>query len=546
MLKNKNLSEKNFFLLILFISFLPILSIFLTPKLLHTHDGLVHLPRIAEYFKSLSDFQFPVRWAGNLNYGYGMPLFNFIYHTPYFLSSIFIFLGFDLINSFKIVLSLSFVLSGFFMFLFSKAFFLDSRKAFLVTVFYQFAPFRLVEVLIRGSFGEVYTYAFFPLLLYGLVLLNKKLSFKNVAIISFASFFLIISHNALSLSFFSVALLFSLILLNKNLIWQVISLGIGLLMSSFYWIPAILEHKFTYGDVFMQKLYLSHFPPILNFFIPNFTNSKMLEIEGISVQFGFFHVIALSLSLLLIIKNKIDRRTKSIFIFSLLIVFLSLFLMQPISKFLWEKISLLRQFQFPWRLLGIVSFATSLLSVSFLNLSFFKRKIVFWSFIFLVIISTAFYWKPSLGYDEIDSNYYWNFPLTTTYFGETDLIWSEGPQGSYPKKEVDVIGGKAIIENYVKKSKKHTFVINAKTDAQIVDHTQYFPGWRVYANGKTIPVEFQDINWRGQITFYVPKGISEIKVVFEESKIRLAADLISVFGVLVIFGLGLSKRIYEV
>ena len=93
------------YFLVVVISFLPLFSFFITTDLIHTHDGLVHLPRIAAYYKALSDGQIPIRWAGDLNYGYGMPLFNFMYQVPYLIASIFVMLGLGLVNSFKITLS---------------------------------------------------------------------------------------------------------------------------------------------------------------------------------------------------------------------------------------------------------------------------------------------------------------------------------------------------------------------------------------------------------------------------------------------------------
>src|SRR3989344_1136485 len=166
MLKFSKILQRPYFL-ITFLSFLPFLLVFLNSNLIHTHDSLVHLPRMAAYYKALGDGQFPVRWAGDFNYGYGMPIFNFIYPLPYYISSFFLFLGLGLVNSFKIVLFLSFLFSGLFMLLFAKEFFKDNKTALLVTVFYQFFPFRLVELLVRGSFGEVFAYTFLPLVLYG-------------------------------------------------------------------------------------------------------------------------------------------------------------------------------------------------------------------------------------------------------------------------------------------------------------------------------------------------------------------------------------------
>src|SRR5581483_228968 len=156
------------YVMVIGISLLPFLNILFTSLHPHTQDGLVHLARMAAYYRALSDGEFPVRWAGYLNYGYGMPLFDFIYQVPYIISSIFLFLKLNLVITYKLVLLISFLLSGCFAFLFSKELFGDVRKSWLFTLFYQFAPFRLVELFVRGDIGEVYTYTFLPLVLYGL------------------------------------------------------------------------------------------------------------------------------------------------------------------------------------------------------------------------------------------------------------------------------------------------------------------------------------------------------------------------------------------
>lgn len=190
----------------------------------------------------------------------------------------------------------------------------------------------------------------------------------------------------------------------------------------------------------------------------------------------------------------------------------------------------------------MVGFAMSLMAVSIFYFRFFKNNIVYFSLLFLVILSTIYYWNPPLGWDKIDEKDYWNFPLTTTYFGETDIIWSEGPKNSYPKKRVELIGGKGEILDIQKKSNIHKFIVDAETKVQLVDHTQYFPGWRVFVDGEPVLIEFQDQNWRGEITFFAPQGKHDVKVIFGESKIRFASNLLTIFGVIVLFWIGVFRR----
>lgn len=555
----KQIGQYKYYLLTIVLSCLPLASVFGTSELLHTHDGLVHLPRMASYFKALKDGQFPVRFAGDLNYGYGVPLFVFIYQLPYFFSSIFLFLGSSLVNAFKIVLSLSYIFSGIFMLAWANEFFKDKKKAALAAIFYQFAPFRLVELLTRGSFGEVYTYTFLPLALLGLVRLFKKMNFGNFLLTATATAFLILSHNSVSLLFFGVAVVFVIFFAKhgkqnqafysiKSLVFSLLALTVGLVLSAFYWLPALLEHKYTYGNLFMEKVYLDHFPPLIKFFIPNLTNSDFFQIEGISVQLGIFHVAAIFISsYVLFIKKTLDSLNKRIFIFAFLLLTFSFFFLQPVSIPIWEKVSFLRQFQFPWRFLSVSVFAASLLSVSFFEFKWFNKSGIYWLVLFSVVFSTIFYWRPALGYDRVDEDYYWNYPLNTTYYGETDVIWSAGPAGSYPVNPVEVIEGEARVYNFVKKSNLHIFTVEASTNSKLVDHTQYFPGWRVFVDNEKTPIEFQDINWRGQITFPVSQGVHNVRVVFGESKTRMTADLISLGSLtaLALCHLGRRVRLFE-
>lgn len=522
-------------ILILLLSFLPFILVFSNPALNITHDGFAHIPRIAAYYKALTGGEFPIRWVADLNYKYGMPLFDFIYQLPYFIASIFIFFGAGLVASFKLTLFLSYLMSGAFMFLFAREFFKDEKKAILASIIYQFTPFHLIELITRGAFGEVYVYAFFPLVLFGLCRLWKKQNYLNFFLTTIAAALLILSHNSLSLVFFGVAILFVLFFSpsKKKMLYSFSALFSSLLISAFYWLPALWDHKYTYGDLFMRSRYLLYFQPLQNFFIPNFLNSKSLQVQGISVWLGFFQSIVLVVSLFLFVKKSAENKKLLGFVF--LLIALSFYFMLPISNFFWQHFSLLRQFQFPWRFMPVVCFALSLLSAYFLSFKIFGRKYIFELLILLIILSSIAFWKP-LGFFKINEQYYWNFPLTTTYFGETDLIWSKSPASSYPKNPVDVIDGKAVVSNFVRNAIQHTFFVNVTKNAVLVEHTQYFPGWRVYIDGKEVPVQFQDPNWRGQITFPVGIGKHNVLVVFGETLPRVFSDIVSASFIILLLG----------
>lgn len=524
---------------IILLSLIPFISLFTTGDMIHTHDGPVHLARIAAYYKELSYGQILPRWASELNYGYGMPLFNFMYHLPYLIASVPVMFSLGLVTAFKLTLLVSFLVSGVGMFLFARKFFDNVHQAYLVTILYQFAPFHLVELVVRGSIGEAYTYSFLPFVLLGILLVFEKPTFTRVVLTALLAALLILSHNAISLVTFGIAILFVLWFAPdfKGRLTGLMALTIGLGLTAFYWLPAVLERKYTYGDLFMRTMYQSHFPPLLHFVIPNFTNAANLQTGGITVFLGLVQIIAVLTTLFLLISKKIhDSRKRSVATFALMIIGTSFFFMQPISAWLWERIPTLRMFQFPWRFLAVTGLGTALLGWVLVPQQKRIRTTIVVGLCAISVFSTIVFWRPPLGQDKIVESDYWNFPLNTTYFGETDLIWSEGPAKSYPKAPFELIEGTGEIKDPYKKSIRHAFTIEAKTPVRILDHTQYFPGWRVYVDGVKTPIEFQDQNHRGLITFRVNEGTHKANVVFGSSPIRTIANSISLvtltFGVL--------------
>jgi hypothetical protein len=523
------MKTSKYFWLIVVASCLPFLAYFLNPLMPHTHDGPVHLARIVAWFKALNDGQLPPRWAADLNYGYGTPVLIFMYPWPYFLSAVFLKFGFSLVFTFKLMIFLSFLSSGVLMFIFANSFCQNETKAFLVTILYQFASFRLIEMMIRGALGEVWTYAFLPLALLGLVMIANKKHLTGIILAALGTGLLVLSHNSVSLSFFGVLILFILIF-GKSLVdrfWAFLSLLWGLGLASFYWLPALLERQYTYGDLFMRNLYLEHFPTLKQLFLPNFLNQDWGQVHDIATQIGLIPLLLIIGAIFLLSQRQTEIFDKKISFFVLTIMIFALVLMQSISIPLWEKFSLLRQFQFSWRLLSLVVLATSLAGISLF--SFTKNQKVIFLVVGLVFFLSVPFWR-TLGYDKINEEDYWHYPLNTTYFGEADTIWAAAPPDAYPDARVTIIEGQGKINNFWSSSTEQRFLAEAQTEVNLLSRMIYFPGWRVMVDGQAVPVEFQDQNARGLITFRLPAGTHQIKVKFTRTKDRKISELISLMS----------------
>lgn len=519
------------YLFIFLLSFLPFITMFLNPDLPHTSDGAMHLARIASYAKEISGGQFPVRWSSTFNYGYGTPIFNFFHPLPYYITTPFVMMGFNLVTTLKIGFLISYIFSGIGMLMFARAFFGDDRTAFLVTVMYQFAPFRLVEILVRGSLGGIYAYSVVPFILYGITKLNGTKEYKYFFFTAVATALLSISHNIVGVMMFGICILFVFFFSSsrKSMFVSFLSLFTGVALAGYFVIPAILEHKYTLGYRFTKDLFWDHFPKLYTFILPNFINAESLRTAEVAVSIGLFHVLGFGTALFMFFMRLLSKQLTKVTVFTVIIFVVTLFLMQPVSMKLWENISFLRQFQYPWRLLAVINVVTAFIGSVYLSVPLIKKSSLAYAILLVLIIGTTiYYWNPPQGYQNVNEDEFRNYPLSTNYYGEVDLVWSEGTQKSFPDSYADVVAGTATVSGLIRKPIIHSYKVEALTDSTILDRTQFYPGWKVYVDGNDTPIQFQDQNYRGLITYPVTAGTHNIVVKFVQSKIQQFSNAISI------------------
>lgn len=498
-----------------------------------THDGENHMARIAAFSSSAIDGQFPVRWAGELNYSYGSPVFIFFYPLPYIFSFLFQVIGFDIVNSFKIILFLSFIISGGTFYLFIKNF-VRNEVALFGSVLYLITPYHLLNLYVRGDVGELLAYMLIPLIFYSIESFRKKPDILKLLLGSISYSLLVLSHNGVSLLFSPVILLYIFIFIQKIKI-RIVGMSIipvGLAISAFFWIPALIESKYTNAKLFVGDFFQNNFIPSLFDLIhsPWGFGADINSPDGLAPQFGIFYFALLLISFFLLYKYQGDIK-KILFWGGILIV--GILLALSVSEIIWRNFSILKLFQFPWRMIVLATFSgVVLISLGFNKLK--NRKITIVALL-MVILSTISFIKTR-EYTNYPDNFYYSFPGTTYYHGEATTIWSAGDAYEKPKKSVEIIEGQGNITNIEKTSKSHTFKVIADSEMNIVDNTHYFPGWNAYINGSVTEIQFQDPEYRGLITFKIPPGEHDIEVRFENTRIRFFSNLISLcmVGILIL------------
>ena len=524
---------KNKFLPIIFLILISIFFLFplFSNNFYLSHDGEAHVARFAAYYRAFVDGQFPLRWAADLNYGYGSPVFIFYYPLPGLISIPLHMLGLSFENSFKLLIAFFFCFSFLSFFLWAKEF-VKREAAFIGALLYGLLPYHFLNLYVRGDVAELMALSIAPLVF---LFIKKSIEFKSSNYIVLAGIFyalLILSHNAVSLMFSPVILIYAIILSRnrKGMTFGLTPIILGLVISAFFWIPALIESQYTNAKLFIGDMFKDHFPSIQQLiYSPWRFGPDVDKPGGLSPQIGILNLALAAGSLSLVLRKFKDKK---IFLFWIIVLFFAIFLTLNVSNFIWQKAPLLKSLQFPWRITSLSSFASIVLTTYFLDKIVVDKKIITVLLIVIIVYSLSFLRIQPI--DEKHDSFYLSYKGTTDYHGAASSVWTAGDFSSFSKVPYEVIEGEGGIRQIKRKSNAHEFSVNASTDLRIVDNTVYFPGWQVEVDGNKAPIQFQDPNYRGLITFNVPKGMHNIEVIFGESPVRVVSNYLSLLGLVAV------------
>jgi uncharacterized membrane protein len=173
-----------------------------------THDGDHHIARAFDVIQTFKEGEFPLRWAGSLNYFCGAPIYNFFYPLIYYLVVLVNFFTKNVILTLKIIDFASLLLGTIFFYFWIREETKKELSAIGGALTYLYAPYRFSLIFVRGS-PEFLAYAILPVVLYLYSLCfnsNGKKSVVYAFLASVIGAILTISHN------FTVMFLMPLIL----------------------------------------------------------------------------------------------------------------------------------------------------------------------------------------------------------------------------------------------------------------------------------------------------------------------------------------------
>jgi len=535
------------------------------------HDDQ-HIARLYLLVTGIQQGSLFPRWVDLLGFGHGYPLFNFYPPLIYYVSSIFYFLGFSLIWSIKLMIISGFLLSATGAYLLIRKM-IGRLPAILGSTVYTYFLYHSITVYVRGALAEFFTLAILPFVFLSLYNLSNEINKtystngKNLIFFGFSFAFLILTHPLIafpSIIFIGLFFVFLLIKSNEKLKLLLFSITGGILslgLSAFFWLPSMIERKFTFVDSILTKElanYQDHYVFLSQLWYSPWGyggSTKGLN-DGMTFQLGKVPILLVTLSIAFgffyfFKRKKIDAMLKT-YLFILFLLFVSLFMMTEYSSIIWNVISFLWYIQFPWRFLTFVDLfiaITSAFLIYFFKevLEIFLKKYSYQlacltvaGAVAVTVIKYFPYFIPQKFISTNDSKrtsfkeIAWRISGTSYEFvpnsvktmktglGTTTLAIREN---ELTKEPALIKTGKAKITVLKNNFEDKEFTVVAKIPSTFQLNTYNFPGWQVILDGKEIKID--DNNDLKLINVLIPKGDHELSFKFKNTFVRTLGNSIS-------------------
>ena len=565
----KNLICLTIIFLVSLVLSLPLLK----PGFYTVHDDQ-QFARLFEFDKSIKSGQIPPRWVQDLGFGFGYPLFVFYPPLVYYLGEALHLLGFGYIDSIKIVFAISIFGSALAMYILVKE--LWGKYAALVSsLFYIMAPYRALDIYVRGALAEAFSFVWLPLILWSFYKMEKTKTPTYILLSGLFLALLMVTHNLIFLPFMLIFPFFILYLFLKSdnkksfFLKNIFAFAFALGLSAFFWIPSLFEKKFTIVDQLLLvnlASYKIHFvyPQQLWNWPWGFGGSAPGLADGISFKIGKIHIVsslvAACISIALILKSRTRPQLKLKNQYLIIVIFIlfifSTFMTTFYSQFIWDLLTPLGYLQFPWRFLTFSVFFASILAGGLIYLV--RLPIVRLLFSILIITALIF---PNLKLfepqqyrvgltDQIATSketINWETSLSSFEYLPKGIDLYKNNQGAnvakisktqVPKNRIEILSGLAQVD-FLKNDPSHlSFNINSQDSSKIQANIFNFPIWRLKIDGTEQKIN--DNNPLKLIIFSVPPGNHAVDLEFKNTTIRNLANLITLttfmlFVMLVIF-----------
>ena len=382
----------------------------------YSADGLLQLHRTVALEHSLRvDHPFWPRFSSGLVYGYGAPLFNFFPPLAYYPASLLHNLGLSFLAAWLLSMSAYTVLAGAGMFFLGRLWTRSELGGWMAAAAYVYSPYLLFDSVTRGATAELAALAALPFAFYGLTRLAFAGRRRDFLIALGSVVIFIPLHTIVTLLGGALLALYCLLLAwRADDGWRVLlrlalAGALALLLTAFYWLPALLETAVIKLPLITEQLghidVTRHLRSLSEVLAHPQTADPTQQNRALPIALGWPQLLLAAIGALLSWPTRY-RPYRSLMIALWLAVGFFVFLNTRASAWLWQNIPLIGFSQFPWRTLGLASLLLALLAAAgarllWLSLDERRGKLVVISLFPAMLLLYALPWTYTLYRDDV-------------------------------------------------------------------------------------------------------------------------------------------------
>ena len=531
----------------------------LAPLTAPGYFSMAHDARHSVYFlqmfdQSMRDGAWFPRWATDMTFGYGYPLWLILAPIPFFVGEAFHIVGFDFVSAVKIVDGLAIFFSAVTMYLFASRV-LGKNAGLLAAVAYVYIPYHLVDSYVRAAQAELVSYIFPPLVFWAFYELGETKRARYIPIAALAYAGLLLTHIQSAVLFTPIIGLYLIYLFFaahathcslRFAIYSFASIALALGIAAIFLLPVALEQKYLTAEPLIGGFfsYRSHFLNA-NQLLSSFWGYGYAGENGtdqFSLQLGLIPVLLAFIALFAFAKTRGAIRAH-IALFTAITIGM-IFLMLPVSRPLWDLFApIVAYVQFPWRLLIITTFALAFLAGAALHALPDDARDLAPVLAVVLLFVTANYAYTEPQHTDAVFNYQAQMEFEVKdreLLGDT--IWMTGarPQdsplvaeyvsGQTLQKAIALDAGATVTPLYHGGQSDEVRVV-ATAPTRVMFYTRYFPGWTATIDNQ--PAKLEPYGDQGLILVRVPTGSHDVLIRFEDTPPRQIGAIVSALSLLI-------------
>ncbi|MDP8257050.1 MAG: 6-pyruvoyl-tetrahydropterin synthase-related protein [Candidatus Alcyoniella australis] len=334
---------------------------FFTVYSVYGHSADLDVVRVLEYGLALAQGDLYPRWVEHTYHCFGSPLFHFYAPLAYFPAGLAMAAGLPLWAAIKLPFVLAFLLAGW------GAFALGSRlgscwAGLACAATLCFAPYFLIDAYVRASLAEMWGIALAPWALWAVLRVREAGGVLPPIVLALVIAAIALTHNITIMLLLPIVIIACLLWCGPRRLNALAGVGLGLLLSAFFWLPALLERGLVYARENLTQGHFhfsNHFLQLKLLIAPEWSQWPPRTVEADAFELGLAQAGLLVLAPLCALALGRGLRQAGL----LLAVCLgSLLMVDGLSEPLWSSLPLLPYVQFPWRFLGLFCWAIAALA----------------------------------------------------------------------------------------------------------------------------------------------------------------------------------------